>query len=175
MNTEQIIFLCRNIPDLKEKFLGAFPSDKLPNRKKIKGEKFCIANKDPSYKDGSHWIAIIFRPKPWKDIYFDSYGQKPNETFRRKIKANFSFNKVQLQHPLSTSCGQWCIFFCCCFFTDHSLRQIKNFFSKNSNLLKNDYLVNKFVNDLFDYDENYEVIDMEFVKNQFSRKMRHVV
>ena len=174
MNTEQIVFLCRNIPDLKEKFLGAFPSDKLPVRRRIKGEKFCIANIDPSYRDGSHWVAIIFRPKK-KDIYFDSYGQQPNDTFKRGLKPNFSFNNVQLQHPLSTSCGQWCIFFCCSFFTDHSLCKIKNFFSKNSNLLKNDYLVNKFVNDLFDFDDNYEVIDMEFVQNQFSRKMKDVL
>ena len=175
MNTEQLWFLCKNIPDLRDKFLGVFPSDKLPHRKKFKEKKFYIANIDPSYKDGSHWVTVIFTPGKEKDIYFDSYGLPPHEIFTKNMKDNYAFNKIQLQHPLSTACGQWCIFFLCCYFTNHSLRQIKKFFRKNSDLFKNDVLVNKFVNDLFSFDEIYPVVDKGFLKNQFSIQMKNVV
>ena len=42
MNTEQLWFLCKNIPDLRDKFLGVFPSDKLPHEKSLKKKSFTL-------------------------------------------------------------------------------------------------------------------------------------
>lgn len=54
------------------KFTGVFVPNELP--KKI--EKFpcgIIANTDPNYKPGEHWIAF-YLPSPNRGEFFDSYG-----------------------------------------------------------------------------------------------------
>lgn len=168
MDNFQIERLCKSIKQLQNYFLGVFASDQIPARKKIRQNKFCIVNLDPSYKDGSHWIAIIFSPHPKKDFYFDSYGEPPPPALRKHLKKSFNRNYIQLQHPLSTACGQWCIFFCCAYFSNHSLKEISKFFRGKANLLTNDFLVNKFVNKILPHDEHYKVIDRKFLKKQFA-------
>lgn len=177
MNTLQIQTLCENIKELQPNFLGVFPYDKLPDIHKLESDKFCIVNFDPSYKDGSHWIAIILRPKE-KNIYFDSYGQPPppqKTAFFKILKHNYKWNKCQLQHPLSTACGQWCIFFVCAYFSDHSLAQINGYFSDKDDLLKNDFAINVFVNSLLPFDDKYDVVNKNFIKNQFAVQMKDVI
>ncbi len=173
MDNFEIELLCRSIKELKDHFLGVFPSDKIPDRKNIHGKKFCIANLDPSYKDGSHWVALIFSDNG-KDIFFDSYGELPTTSIIKHLKNGFKSNKIQLQHPLSTACGQWCIFFCCAHFSDHSLQCISEHFSQQSDLLVNDYLVNKFVNDILPDDSMYKVIDRNFLKKQIAIARKNV-
>lgn len=177
MNTLQIQTICENVKELHPNFIGVFPYDKIPVQE-VESDKFCVVNFDPSYKDGSHWIAIILRPKKKKNIYFDSYGQPPpvgKPRFSHVLKHNYKWNKHQLQHPLSTACGQWCIFFVCAYFSNHSLAQINNYFSSKNDLLKNDYAINAFVNSLLPYDDKYDVVNKSFINNQFALPMKDVL
>lgn len=174
MNTNQLQTICENVGVLNESFLGVFPCDHIPPRP-VQQEKdiFCIVNFDPSYKDGSHWVTLIFRAGSKKDIYFDSYGRSPPSDqvhILRSMKEGFVWNSVQLQHPLSTACGQWCIFFVCAHFTGHSLKNLRDHFSDKCDLLKNDFLVNEFVNSILPDDPIYEACNVEFVKKQFARR-----
>jgi len=171
MDSRDIDLLCKNTKQLNPFYLGVFPSDKIPQREKIEDRKFCIVNLDPSYKDGSHWVALIWREKPKKDIYFDSYGMPPCKNLQKHLR-KFKYNDVQLQHPLSTACGQWCIFFCCAFFSDHELKDISSHFSQESDLLANDYFVNKFVNLILVDDKSYKVLDRDFLEKQICRAMK---
>lgn len=168
MDNEEIENLCLQIKELKDHFLGVFPCDMLPKRNEINSTKFCIANLDPSYMDGSHWVALIYRPYPKKDVYFDSYGRPPPLEIERRLKKDYKRNKIQLQHSFSTACGQWCIFFCCALFSNHALKKISDFFDRQSDLLVNDYIVNNFVNSILTDDNIYKVIDRKFLKKQFA-------
>lgn len=175
MDSEELQTLCLNIAELKEHFLGVFPCDQVPQEtRRYHTPKFCIVNLDPSYKDGSHWVTLIFRPQK-RNIYFDSYGFSPPQNKQRILNAldkHYVWNKVQLQHPLSTACGQWCIFFCCAFFSGNSLSRIKKHFSKESDLLKNDFAINEFVNNILSFDKCYQVLDRKFLKKQFAVQMK---
>lgn len=171
MNNEQLHLLCNGILELKPHFIGVFAYDQLTKPATLERDKFCIVNFDPSYKDGSHWVTIIFRSKGRKNIYFDSYGRPPppeKHIFHHVLGKCFDWNNVPLQHPFSTACGQWCIFFCCAFFSGNSLCKISEHFSEESDLLKNDFAINQFVNDLLTDDELYKVIDRDFLKKQFA-------
>ena len=174
MDNEEIEILCKNILETKDHFLGVFASDMIPERSSIEGKKFLIANLDPSYKDGSHWVCMIFQQRPDKDIYFDSYGRFPPKNLEKHLRKGFKHNTVQLQHPFSTACGQWCIFFSCAVFSDHSLKNVSDFFDMQSDLLVNDYVVNKFINSILPNDNIHKVIDRSFVKKQFAKTMKDV-
>ena len=43
------------IPLLKYRYLGSFPSDRVPNLPNV---TFAIVNTEPSYMSGEHWVMI---------------------------------------------------------------------------------------------------------------------
>lgn len=55
----------------KNKFVGVFPSDKIP---KMKNNQYAIINLDKSDQSGSHWVSIV---KSKNGIYiYDSFGRR---------------------------------------------------------------------------------------------------
>lgn len=114
-------------------FQGVFPADKLPKRI-TKRPAIVIANTDPSYKSGQHWIAFYF------DVYnkaefFDSYGQQPLNfeflTFLTKNCTKFNSNKQQIQGYFSNTCGHYCLLFSLYKSQDRSLKLFLRQFKKN--------------------------------------------
>ena len=103
-----------------------------------------------------------------KNEYFDSYGLgPPTVCFKRFMKYNYIYNSKRLQHSLSTTCAQWCIYYIWRKCQGWSLRNIlKPFYSKD--FLINDHVLNLVVNNNFKI--NRKVIDKEFVKIQIARK-----
>ena len=54
----------------RNKFVGVFPSDKIP---KLNNNNYTIINLDKSDEEGSHWVALAKRDN---EIYiFDSFGR----------------------------------------------------------------------------------------------------
>ena len=95
-------------------FHGVFAANKLP-KYKIKRPYLVIANTDPDYKPGAHWVLIY--QNEWNSTYFfDSYGYPPtfyNSFFLHFLRKNgkeFESNKCQLQSFTSSFCGQWCLY-----------------------------------------------------------------
>ena len=83
------------------------------------------------------------------------------------MKYNYIYNSKRLQHSLSTTCAQWCIYYIWRKCQGWSLRNIlKPFESKD--FLINDHMLNLVVNNNFKI--NRKVIDKEFVKIQIARK-----
>ena len=83
------------------------------------------------------------------------------------MKYNYIYNSKRLQHSLSTTCAQWCIYYIWRKCQGWSLRNIlKPFYSKD--FLINDHMLNLVVNNNFKI--NRKVIDKEFVKIQIPRK-----
>ena len=91
----------------------------------------------------------------------------PTVCFKRFMKYSYIYNFKRLQHSLSTTCAQWCIYYMWRKCQGWSLRNIvKPFYSKD--FLINDHVLNLVVNNNFKI--NRKVIDKEFVKIQIARK-----
>lgn len=108
MNTNQIRFLLKGLKG----FLGVFASDEIPRIVPHKIPQCFVANLDPSWKPGSHWVAFCIRKS--KNIkvleYFDSYGLFPPLELNKK-EWKVIYNKTRFQKLRSTVCGHYCVFF----------------------------------------------------------------
>lgn len=174
MDCEEIKLILSKFPLSKNHFAGVFASDTLPDPKQLdlKCDTCFVINLDPSFKPGSHWVCVILKPSCAKNYYFDSYGIKP---FIKSICSflagkDFIYNNKRLQHPLSTTCGEWCIFFIMCHLSNHSLKCIVDFFENSPDLLLNDYAVTKFVNRISGKKRN--AINKQFLENQIAKAMK---
>jgi len=126
-NTELENYMSKHPPTKKfGRFLGVFPSDKLPP---VKKPCCLIANYDEFGMGGSHWIAMAF-PTNEAPQYFDSYGRDAEfwenllgldvdfKTYLRENSKNHSYiyNKVDFQNIKSNqrqndTCGEYCCYF----------------------------------------------------------------
>ena len=87
--------------------------DQIPVSKKMA----FILNLDPSYKPGSHWVAVYIDAQHDKEInYYDSFGDEPPKRLLKDIKVivdklnpnvylKFKVNKVKHQSVKSSNCG----------------------------------------------------------------------
>lgn len=125
----------------KMHFKGIFACDKLPMKAVLK-PSFYIANTDPSYKPGQHWVAFYF-PRNEPAEYFCSLGQPPIKPFKLFLKRNskfFLYNKRQIQHPSSNLCGLYCCVFIYLRSKNISFTEILNLFNYY-NLYENDVII----------------------------------
>lgn len=109
MNSQEI-----NEVLVKQKhFVGVFAADKIPTRLPV--GKALIVNTDPSTRPGQHWVAL-YATASNEGEFFDSFGRPP---FTREViswcqnhfSKSLTYNSSLLQHPLSDSCGRFCIQF----------------------------------------------------------------
>ena len=90
-------------------FCGVYSSDTLPPNAE---EGLYIVNKAKSHEPCTHWISLHITPKKRKNVYFNSYGQKPTlKEIENFLGHEYVYNKKTVQHMLSTSCSQWCMYF----------------------------------------------------------------
>jgi|JFJP01.1.fsa_nt_gi hypothetical protein len=111
METSEFKDYFSKIPQLLNHFLGVFPIDKLPTR--IRKKQFFVANLDPSYKEGSHWICFI-RLHGIECEIFDSLGVQidkimPYIVFNQRL--TFTFNSTPVQSLTSRLCGKFVVTF----------------------------------------------------------------
>ena len=110
MNTSEINVQLKKI----KFFIGTFPCDLLPNSV---SSRPCgmIVNTDSSRESGEHWTSIILLPGGRAE-YFDSFGLPPLvpriQKYLEEMSPNgFDYSSRTLQHPLSITCGYFCIQF----------------------------------------------------------------
>jgi len=165
MNTHQLYSLLKNNTKTHLKFQGVFAYDQVPKKAQT---GYYIFNLDPTHLPGSHWIAIKIGRK--KNFFFDSYGYAPRRyKFKKFLGNKYKFNSKNLQHPLSTSCGQWCMFYIyysCKNIQPHILFQ----HFKEGNKLANDHIMNNIIENIFK--TNLNVIDKKFLHSQLSKQMK---
>lgn len=141
METSEFKLYFEKIPFLTQHFLGVFPIDKLPVQ--IKKKNFFVANLDPSYKEGSHWIGFIRLNNAECEI-FDSLGVKINNILPYVLfnqKLTFVYNSTPVQSLTSRLCGKFVV----TFLIERMLNQTMEF---------DDLLENIFVSDLSQNDLN---------------------
>jgi hypothetical protein len=89
------------------KINGIYQKDKLPN-KLLDG--IIIVNLQSSVDgSGSHWSAL-FHSKEC-DLWYDPFGFLAPEAIEDKFKKSYYYNKRDIQHINSSSCGFFCIAF----------------------------------------------------------------
>lgn len=170
MDSETLEKLLSKDPKTRPLFKGVFSRDNLPLTR-VPG--LYIVNEDPSYETGSHWVALHITPAGEKNIYFDSYGRKPVlREFRKFLGKRYVHNQKRLQHMLSTSCGQWCIYFVWRRSEQWKLPEINRAFKVKKPLV-NDYVVNYLVEKRFKTDQ--DVLDRKFLTGQISKQMKEVI
>ena len=171
MDNTTINHVLKKHPLTKKYFKGVYSRNTLPKfeNDKRRRKMFLVVNTDPSYKDGSHWIVLMLNTHGKKNIYFDSYGLPPQYyVFKKFLENNYTYSKKQVQHPLSTACGQWCIFFIWEKCKGKHLNRILKFFTKND-FLGNDHVMNLLVEKNFKTKE--KIVDRPFLKKQIAREM----
>ena len=174
MNSHQIHSCLIQDINTKDSFRGVFPRDLLFKHGKV------LPNKNNSYvcntackeSPGEHWIAIYIDDEG-KGEYFDSYGLYPNDTFACFLQNNcHSWDRtiIPLQNPLTTVCGQYCIFWLYSkglgFTTPCIIESLKNSYNSDTCVLE-------FVNRRFSgVTKRHELVDHQFVIQQISRAMQ---
>ena len=122
MDTLQILDVFHHDPCFKGRagFLGVFPRDKLPLLKDPRLPLGLIINSDKANLPGQHWLAVFVNAKGHV-CFFDSFG-KSSLFYGIEIdkficdsfpwtKGNYQENHTQVQHPRSSLCGLFSIFF----------------------------------------------------------------
>lgn len=141
MNTNNITEALNSNNVTKAKFKGVFASNRLPKSSVIK-PSFYIANTDPSYKSGQHWVAFYF-PKNKPAEFFCPAGEppiKPFISFLNKNSETFIYNKRRIQSESSILCGVYCCIFIYLRCKNLSFNNIINIFNYY-NLYENDLLI----------------------------------
>ena len=128
-------------------FMGVFSSDTLPTSIK-KRPAIIVCNTDPSDRGGEHWICIYI-DKNRRGEFFDFFGRRPCQpfcSFMDRHCINWTYNDRQLQHILSTVCGNYCVFFAIYKSYGHEMHRIVCAFTDNP--IINDRLVDRFIRKL---------------------------
>jgi hypothetical protein len=89
---------------LANRFIGAFPSDKIPSRSHYPYSY--VLNTDPSTEPGSHWVAF-YHSSPTNAEFFDSYGQAPH-VYGINVVCTL-WNQRPIQQNESEVCGHHCV------------------------------------------------------------------
>lgn len=126
-------------------FIGVYPSDSKPNKKKIKKNFSLIFNLSPHFEQGSHFIAVV--KKYNKLYYFDSLNERKNNDiseFIHSLNLRITFCQKKIQSDDSIFCGLYCLAFLLYMQNYNSTPyHFYKFFSKNKK--KNDVIVKKFI------------------------------
>lgn len=152
-------------PLTRNVFVSVHAADTLPTLSPQLKPCAYIANTDKSSEPGKHWVCFYF-PKYSIPEYFDSYGVHPNKYFERFLEGNYVKNINFIQHPKSTVCGQYVMFYILQRCNGYSIDEIVQMFDKN-NLIQNDVLVNDYVEKQFGVD--LDVFDAYFLNKQINR------
>ena len=74
---------------------------------------------------GKHWV-VRYMIDDCRE-YFDSLGGRINEEeFIQFLRGHYKYISVQTQEPLSTVCGQYCLFYMCLRVRGYSMNYIVN-------------------------------------------------
>ena len=171
MNTRQITQLMKNNARTKRSFVGVFPADYVPTHPRRSKPCSYIANTDRGDQPGQHWVCMFF-PINGLPEFFDSYGFPPQEEFLKILGNNYKYSKGFYQFPISSTCGQFCIFYIHQRCTGKSMEEIIALFT-TSNLLENDVLINSTVEREFNVD--LQIFDEPYIRSQLCRTMRNTL
>ena len=143
MNTQEIRAILANDPFVGPVFQGVYAIDQLSALQL----GAYVVNTSASNKNTGHWVAMWVTP--YAVEYFDSYGRDPPEKIKRKCRTKqWICNGRFLQSPLSSVCGQYCIYYLLHRARGDGLEKIVKEFDHDVD--ENDMLVYEFIKEQYD-------------------------
>ena len=126
-------------------------------------DKYFVVNYDQDTHEGSHWV-ILHKDQKNGNEYFDSYGKPPLlKVLEKFLREEYTCSIKRIQHPMSTVCGQYCLFFIYMRCKGWCMKKILLLFtSKEEHPLINDVMINSAVEKLFATDQ--DVIAKRFMR-----------
>jgi hypothetical protein len=147
MQTSDIEKLFKHFPLVNSHFKGVFAIDLIPRR--LPKRYFFIFNKDPSTRNGSHWLTCIHLDQNKYEI-FDSLGTDYEflKPYLKFPEAEYSYNSAKFQDNESSTCGLFASYY--------AIHQILNIDLSMDELLREIFEINvktneKNVLDFFSY------------------------
>lgn len=171
MDTSQIYAALKTNNKTKHCFYGVYPMDMLPKKSNIwektkANKQYLIINTHSSFQPGEHWIALCISKNGEANEYFDSYGQKPNEKIEKYL-GSYLFITKPLQGFLTTTCGQWCMYYILHKCYGGTLANLTSSLSKLNGPLEKDFFVNKVITKEFPLEE--PIVHFDFLIDQISQ------
>lgn len=147
MNSDEISNVLRREKLTRDKFVGVFPCDQIPE-KQYPGAY--VVNTDPSSAPGQHWVAFYCTESGQLEA-FDSFGKDPG-SYATAIKDWMGDDyvirsKSVLQSLDSTLCGNYCLYFLLLRCHDISYEDLLSIFCADREV--SDLFVCKFINEYF--------------------------
>ena len=147
MNSRQLRWILSGDKFTKLSFKGVYAIDEIKSIKTVSYPSSFVINLDPSYKPGSHWVAVYF-DKNGVGEYFDSLAGYPLHEvvhFLRSHAKEWQYNRMQVQELYTTMCGQFVVFYIYQKSRGLMLEVILRKYFSTHNKLRNDLLVRDFV------------------------------
>ena len=104
MNSRQLCWILSGDKFTKLSFTGVYAIDEMKSIKSVSYPSSFVINLDPSYKPGSHWVAVYF-DKNGVGEYFDSLARYPLHEVVHSLRSHtkgWQYNCMQVQE-LSTT------------------------------------------------------------------------
>lgn len=128
-------------------FTGTYCIDEIKDIPKQMPQGFIINTAKSTDKAGEHWQAIAISGD--SVMFFDSYGDNPDETIIRQLKDKFKqwqlpilmklkINKIALQAPDTNTCGYFCIKFLDDIFKNKTFAEATEFNIKGDGRIHNE-------------------------------------
>ena len=163
MNSRQLCWILSGDKFTKLSFRGVYAIDEIKSIKTVSYPSSFVINLDPSYKPGSHWVAVYF-DKNSVGEYFDSLaGYPPHEVvdFLLSHVKGWQYNRMQVQELYTTTCGQFVVFYIYQKSRGLTLEVILPKYFSTHNKVRNDLLVRDFVK--LHYHHDVKAIDFNFI------------
>ena len=168
MNNWELADILKRNPSTSRIFAGVYPVDLVPLNPNSCRPCAYVVNTHPHFNPGEHWLCVYF-PRSARDPteYYDSYGLPPRGDFKKLLGQTYIYSRSHLQHPLSTACGQYCVFFIHQRSKGKNMQEIIDTFKDNEDLWQNDVMVNKYVERHFNVDLN--IVDVKYISEQIGK------
>ena len=161
MNSQQLVSILKQDRYTAPLFRGVYPINRLPSIR----EGLYVVNTAPHNHPGLHWIALFVKDGVIE--YFDSYGGDPPSTLRRwGKKKQWMSNPIPLQSPLTSVCGQYCLYYL--FHRARGIDMTTLLMDFSADVDDNDKLVYDFVEDRYNL-KHLTMVDTENVISQLAR------
>ena len=124
-------------------FKGVYSVDTLPSY--VQPPAFYVINTDAHNLPGKHW-KVLFIDEDLVGEIFDSFALPVSDQTIRFMNAHsrkWTMNRISFQHPLSSKCGAYAVYYITKRLTYSSLSEFCKTFSFN--LLENERRISKFI------------------------------
>lgn len=112
MNNKEIFALMKARLETRHILYNVYALDTLPDEFPTDAQRpsAFIVNTAKASELGRHWVVCFF-PRQGMPEFFDSFGGMPHRVFVNFMKMPFRKNNRFIQNPLTTTCGQYCMYF----------------------------------------------------------------